>query len=681
MDTPIPDLAVELHLDIAIEWNGRRVAPQSVESDGGVLRASFGALGMVEDRVVEASPDGRIRVVERTWRIAGRGRLRVSYGVEWAGAAVHWTVPAVMYDGNRIGEGRFPRGGPEVGWAFREDRCALPSASFVSDGVACVGLWTLPAASEADLSCVRTSIIPPDHGGGGEQVRLAVEWPLAEEPVAYRRKWYPLGGPRRGVRRWHRVDGQWTGTRRFVVFASPTGGIAAMHDALRWWWGRMPAPPVVPDWGAIVRSKVQHVTRNLFVQDGGATGFVEARLAHLPVLNTLSAGFLGKNIELALSLHRVGVETGEPRLVEMATAVADFFGGGRLANGLFHTDWQRGRRRWTGLAYARRDTLSTRLMGEAGVAFLGLADAAAAVGGDGSRWLEQARALGDFFAAHLPSDGNPGKWWTPAGVRVDDTGTNGAYIVWLLAELHARTRDGRYLSALRPAADVFAASAIRGDLSGDTLDALCIDKEAGHAVLRALLAAWRETGDPTHLEGAVAAARFTETWVFGWDVPFDPRTPLGRRAFSTTGGTSVSVAHHHLDPYGVAIALDFLRLQRATGDGHWGRVAAWMIAYCAQLVSSARDDLGRDARFHGWQPEQVNHTDWAYWSGRASPRGSFYSDIAWVPALTLGALLDLRREFPEAVDFTVERPALPGSGDPKAFGVFGRWVGRWNRWA
>lgn len=77
----------------------------------------------------------------------------------------------------------------------------------------------------------------------------------------------------------------------------------------------------------------------------------------------------------------------------------------------------------------------------------------------------------------------------------------------------------------------------------------------------------------------------------------------------------------------------------------------------------------------------MNHTDWAYWSGRASPRGSFYSDIAWVPALTLGALLDLRREFPEAVDFTVERPALPGSGDPKAFGVFGRWVGRWNRWA
>ncbi len=655
-----------------LEWNGRVVAPDRVVRDGWSLRASFDGLGEVEDRVVETADDGRIVVVERAWRIAGRGTLRTSYGVSWGGEATRWVVPAVMYDGNRVGEGRFPRGGAEVGWAFREDRCALPSASFVSDGAACVGLWTIPAAREADLSCVRTR-------ARDGRLHLSVEWPLAEEPVAYRRKWYPFGGPRRGVHRAMRVEGAWSGARRFVVFASATGGMDGLHAALRWWWERLGQAPAVPDLAGIVGAKAGHVVRNLHVRDGDAEGFVEARLAHLPVLNTLSAGFLGRNVELALSLYRIGGATGEARLVDLATRVADFFLRGALPNGLFRTDWQRARRRWTGLAYAGREDLSCRMMGEAGVAFLRLADEAREAGRDGARWFDHARRLGDFFAANLPADGNPGKWWSPDGRRVDDTGTNGAYIAWLLAELHARTGDPRHLDALRRAAGVFAASALRGDLSGDTLDALCIDKEAGHAVLRALLAAWRETGDETHLRGALGAARFTDTWVFGWDVPFSAGTPLGRRGFRTTGGTAVSVAHHHLDPYGVAIALDYLRLWRATGDAHWRRVARWMIAYGAQLVSSPEDPLGRSARFHGWQPEQANHTDWAYWSQWASPRGSFYSDIAWVPALTLGALLDLRREFPDEAGFELQRPALPGPGDPPAFGWPGRLVGRLNR--
>jgi hypothetical protein len=663
-----------LQPDVFLEWDSRVVEPASVSRDGWALRASFGERGEVEDRVVERSGDGRITVVQRTWRLRGTGRLRIGYAVSRAGAARHWVVPAGMYDGNAVGEGRFPRGGAEVGWAFREDRCALPSASFVSDGTGCEGLWTMPAGTEADLSCVRTSV---EDG----RVRLAVEWPLAEGPVAYRRKWYPLGGPRRGIRRWQRIDGEWSATRRFVVFESPGGGIAAMHDALRWWWERSGDPAGGADWGEIVRSKVEHVAANLWVRDARSTGFVQARLLHLPVLNTLSAGFLGRNVELALSLYRVGVATDQPRLRAIATGVADFFGGGRLPNGLFRTDWQRGAGRWVGMAFPRRDTLSTRMMGEAGVAFLRLSDAARAAGEDGSRWFDQARALGDFFVGSLPADGNPGKWWTADGVRVDATGTNGAYIVGLLAELHARTGDPRVLSTLRRAADVLAGSASRGDLSGDTLDALCIDKEAGQAVLRALLAAWRRTGDPSHLDGAVAAARFTQSWVFGWDVPFAPSTPLGRRSFRTTGGTAVSVAHHHLDPYGVAIALDFLRLGAATGDPHWRRVARWMTAYVAQLVSSPRDPLGRAARFHGWQPEQVNHTDWAYWSSRATPRGSFYSDIAWVPALTLGALLDLRDEFPDEVAFPDLPPRLPGERDAPAFGPIGRWVGRWQRWA
>jgi hypothetical protein len=199
---------------------------------------------------------------------------------------------------------------------------------------------------------------------------------------------------------------------------------------------------------------------------------------------------------------------------------------------------------------------------------------------------------------------------------------------------------------------------MRGHLHGDTLDASCVDKEAGHAVQRALLAAWATNPEPRWLAGAQAAARFCDLWTFAWDVPFSPKTPLGRRGFSTTGGTTVSVAHHHLDPYGPAMALEHLRLANAIGDPVRRRVARWLIAWAAQLVASRMDSLGRSPRHSGWQPEQVNHTDWAYWSRTLTPRGSFYSDMAWVPALTVGALLDLRDAFPDEVAFEVTTPRL-----------------------
>lgn len=625
--------------------------PNVVEFLGDAIRYTFFDLGEVVDRRVDAALGGALNVWERSWTLSGRGRVRLDFVVDTGFTpSCRWVVPGVMVDGNRVGQGAFPRGGPESGWAFREDRSCLPSAQFAHDDGRCVGLWAAPAGDEAALSCTRVGV---EDG----RVRLAVEWPLAEEPACYRGKGLLGRGLAGSVRRWADLVPGIRRTRRFFVFEG-RGGVTPWHPALAWWWDGLGDPGVAHDWGDIVRRKVEHAVNVLFLRRADAVGFVTSRLAGLPVIDTLSAGFLGRNLEMALSLDRIADETGEDALRGIARETADFFGGGRLPNGLFRTDYRLARRRWAGSSIPRRDDLSTRMMGEAASCLLRLADRAAGRDADGARWRDQARALGDFFAKKLPADGNPGKWWSSEGRRVDDSGTNGAYIVAFLAHLASRTGDSAHRAAMIRGADYFADAAIRGDLHGDTLDASCVDKEAGHAVQRALLAAWALRPEPRWLAGAQAAARFCDLWTFAWDVPFSGRTPLGRRGFRTTGGTTVSVAHHHMDPYGPALALEHLRLAKVTDEPARRRVARWLIDWSAQLVASRNDPLGRSSRQSGWQPEQVNHTDWAYWSRTLTPRGTFYSDMAWVPALTVGALLDLREAFPDEVAFQVSAPRL-----------------------
>jgi hypothetical protein len=89
------------------------------------------------------------------------------------------------------------------------------------------------------------------------------------------------------------------------------------------------------------------------------------------------------------------------------------------------------------------------------------------------------------------------------------------------------------------------------------------------------------------------AAEFLLSWVWQYDVAFPPDSLLGSRGFSTRGMTSVSIAHHHLDFYGMAIAYDFLRYARATGDVFFEDQAVAMLRSCRQLVAGEADPLGR----------------------------------------------------------------------------------------
>ena len=99
---------------------------------------------------------------------------------------------------------------------------------------------------------------------------------------------------------------------------------------------------------------------------------------------------------------------------------------------------------------------------------------------------------------------------------------------------------------------------------------------------------------------------------------------------------------------GMLLAYLFLRTERITKDELWKNQARMMMNACLQLIADESNSfLGRNEKFIGWQPEQINHTYWDYFSEEKMMNGSFGIDIAWVNVLGYSSLLSIEREFPE----------------------------------
>ena len=270
-------------------------------------------------------------------------------------------------------------------------------------------------------------------------------------------------------------------------------------------------------------------------------------------------------------------------------------------------------------------------------------------------YLPLAKRVARFYTEAQLSGGSFGRWWTAKGKPADTQGTNGAYIGSFFCTLITALDDDDPLkadleSALHRAYGHYGQLANEGAFYGDTLDADSCDKEAGVALLSFFLDLYEMDGDKRHLESATLAARFIVQWIWQQDSYLDPESPLRVMGFSTRGMTSVSVAHHHLDFYGMAIAYEFLRYSSHTGDDFFRAQARLMIEACRQLVATPDKGYGRDASFIGWQAEQLNHTAWEYFNRPSLMGGHFDIDIAWVTVLTLGAYLLIRDGFGEMVE-------------------------------
>ena len=636
--------------------DGKKITPDDLRLKDNQIFCRFGKSEIID----EIRQDEGSLEIERNWKIEGEGKIQLSFQIKTPEKPESWINPCVNYNGNPKGEGDFPKPKPGEGWSFREDRLGIPSCSIIRDSKGPLAVFTTPAKTENEISSVETVT-------KNSETVFNIRVPLTEKPKRHTGKYY-LNGLSGKKEKHFKIKNGLKYSRKFYITWKEDPE-ASYHELLKEIWKKLdPDWEKHDDWGRNSEHRINHVINNLYVEREDASGLITAvHRGLIPVTNTISGGFVGKNPEICHTLYKAYLDSGEEKLKEISFKVLDFFTEAQLPNGLLLSDYQLAREKWFGLHFSPHEGCSTRMMSEMAYNFIRTYNLAKKHGEAKEKWLKMAEDFCDFMVRNQPEDGNYGRWWSKDGELKDPSSTNGSYVIWPLVKLYKLKGSEKYLEAAEKAMEYHIEKSVDKDLYwGDALDSNCIDKEGGHSILRSLILLHDVTEKERYLEKAKKTANYVLTWTYFYDVPFSDDTPLGKRDVTTTGATSVSAAHHHLDPYGAAIAYDWLKLWKKTGDEVWKEYALAALDFVHQLVSTEEDPLGFPEYFEGWQPEQLGQTEWDYLSNALWGRGHFKSIISWVPALTLGGFFDIREDFPEIMDFEIEEINERKSGRLKA---------------
>jgi hypothetical protein len=397
---------------------------------------------------------------------------------------------------------------------------------------------------------------------------------------------------------------------------------------------------------------------------------------HQQYYNYTSGSFLVKSLEGACVLAKLDVnliktkiskpiriilEETEDRVIplrdykEVAKEIGNFFLKAEGPSGIFRDTYNFVDNEWTsyygkGSRHEHHHAINTRTCGEAMLSYIKLSEMFPHdISKDYQGLVER---VSDFFIHHQKESGNYGRWFDEKGNLMNDLGCNGSHILRLFITLYKKTNNMKYLDSIKKAIPYYSNMIKRGYYFGDTLDADCMDKEAGVILLNSFLHLYEipEFKTDATLELCKDAANYVSTWIVLDDIKFKENTPLGRRNFKTTGLSSVSISNAHLDFYGMIIAYDFLKLHKYSNDVFYKDMAVIMIKACRKLISNPNDLLGRSKDFYGWIPEQINHTHWDYFNNTNHIDGYFGINIAWTQILILDYLSKIQVNFKEIFD-------------------------------
>lgn len=605
--------------------------------------------------------------VRRKWNIAGSGEVRVCFGVQVRLTPLNWVAPAVIYDGNGMSPGRFPRRGAELGLTFMEDKCAVPSCSFIQNREHHLGVFTSPAANPEELSSVNTY-------SAGEFTGLTITLPGAEssqEPAGIRLTRL-LAQPE--TRFWS-LDKHLTYERSFYIALGPAGP-DALRGLIRKAWKAIsfdPAPRA--DWSEHVSQKVFHLVHHFFIERADAIGFVESLSRNMfPKKATLWGGGVGGNVEAAACLYRFAVEADMPGLRRIALDTADFFLGGLEDPDVFHTAYRLGARKWAAGNSGKPHHYFLRAVSGMVESYMRFHAAAKARDDANPRWLNHCRhAAGLLTAGQSQSGGFPSS--PPHTMPADSGGSlHTAFAVSALLAVARETKDSALLDSACKGAEFLAAQAWERCYADPETG--LPSRETAIETMRALLTAYKDTDRQRYLQAAELAAEFVLSGLFCHNVALEKTTPLGARRFRTQGGSPEFTAAQSLDWLGLRAAPGMLRLWRITGDELWKRAAGAMLEFAGQL-EGPQPGSNIWGAMTGWQPAVLMQTAARQALNENVPWGGFAEIESAVPTATLSALFDIRDEFPEFVTFTpkqfqLDAPAKSAIG--KALFHFGSYV-------
>jgi len=457
-------------------------------------------------------------------------------------------------------------------------------------------------------------------------------FPGSEGEVTYRGRMYP-GGQVHGWRgRYHPLkDGL---SQRYDVafrFGREPSFPAFYRDVWRWAWQTLKPAVVRHDIDQARRSLVDMLATQTARAPDGKVGLINAVAAvpseTRPALKAVM-GFTGKSLESAEHMleeaGRDKTERGE-KLRRLATEIFDSFTRLKVSppegEGFLFDSGKTVTALWP-----RQNVIYLRSFGDDMKATLRAIRRERAQGREHPNWLAWVREYAGWLLTQQKPDGSFPRTWHPGTGQVADGSPQSSYNpVPFLIFLSSLTGDAKYQqAALRAAEYCWASGQSRGRFVGGTIDNPdVIDKEAGTLSLEAYLAAYELTKETKWLARAQAAADFSETWIYIWNVPMPPEESDAdlhwKRGVPTVGLQLIATGHSLVDEYMAFDTDEFAKLSVYAKDNHYRDVAAILLHNTKNML--ALPGRAFDLNGPGWQQE--------HWS--IAPMRGFGIHRLWLP--------------------------------------------------
>lgn len=232
------------------------------------------------------------------------------------------------------------------------------------------------------------------------------------------------------------------------------------------------------------------------------------------------------------------------------------------------------------------------------------------IGIDAQKGENAIKKVCDFYLDNYPTGGFPQILNANGKVKVRE-GCAGVMVMLGLIEGYKYFKNSKYLARAKSAFEFYYGTYLSNSVAaGGALDTYCIDKESAGPVLRSALLLYELTGEDRYLNCANNIAHYLMTWAFYHDVEFDKDTDCYACNLKTTGGTAVSVAHHHIDCWGLFYVPDLYELYKLTGKKSFLNHAQALWTFTVQYISDGNMKLHGMVRPIGAQNEGVLQCNW-----------------------------------------------------------------------
>ncbi len=576
--------------------------------------------------------------VEREWTNIGSASDFVFVTQIATRHAVDFSViPNVMYDRNAFGRGNEPKGLTRDGqpWVFAYSRSGVPSTTICEGGGECTALFADTSARDSLISSCSMLELPDGR------YAQRIYYPELELPVRYAYRDTYDDAVRGAI---HLAQGESFAAAAYIVVCTPKYpryGIMQVYDHACAIF--KPTPDRTMTNAQIWDAALSYARDTLYQSDGGFSAFNigcmpdENGVAKLREGGRYELGWCGQNALFARAFITDYLRTGNRAHLDIGVSVIDtWVNKNSFTSGIIGTHLP--------------DTLSGEMprvadtcnMGMGAYQILRAYDELKQRGTDMRHWYDYGIHLCDFFTEHYSDNYGFGKTWNVDGEPIATDGTVGIFINMALLEAYRQSGNAAYLhTAERALAFYDKRDLQRFACTAGALDTDCVDKETCCPMLNSAITLYELTGNPYYLEVAERAGYYLLSWTYLYDVIYDKPCDFTALGYRTTGATSVSAQHHHLDPWGAMISIDFERMYKVSHESKWHEWAKLLWGNAMLCIADKNTTYGGVAYPYGAQGEASFQTNWCFSdftgeNGKGSINKWF---VAWPSAMRLCALI------------------------------------------